>query len=110
MRQFMNQTFDTIQIEARNVSVFCAAVTSEGEIVGALAWKKLRDRAYISCGTIVYPKRYRKGGIGIRMWSTLISHVKPKRMIVTTVSRGGKALVEKLKKKHPRLDIVHRLS
>lgn len=46
-------------------------------------------------------KSYRKKGLALSMWDVAMKRFKPKRVDVVTVSRGGKVLVERVKRGNP---------
>lgn len=75
----------------------------DGRVVGALRWDRMPGRGMRAGGTWVAPEK-RGSGLARSLWQRAL---RGKRLVeVTTISRGGRRLVESLKEHYPRTSWV----
>lgn len=74
--------------------------TEKGKLVAFFRYDKYRYRGIFACGTWV-DKKYQGRGLATKMWGLVLEKRKVKRVSVTAVSRGGKALAKSLRINHP---------
>jgi predicted GNAT family acetyltransferase len=74
----------------------------DGKSVGLFVYR-LGDNYLKANGTEVLPE-YQQQGIALALWNATIKKHKPKGVVVSTVSKAGENLVNKLKGLYPELD------
>ena len=78
------------------------AYTSKGEVIGV--WRYSRDRTTIrSMETFVRPK-FRKRGVALKLWRTVLQRERPSRVKVTVASNKGYSLVVSAQKRFKEIE------
>lgn len=73
------------------------------KIIGAFGFSFYRRSAMLSAGGTWVSKKYRRKGIGSKLWTFAIKKMKPKKIDVMVASNQGMTLVNSMKEDFPKI-------
>lgn len=78
------------------------AAYHKGKVIGVFKYRDGYPGVLEACGTAV-AKKFRGKGIAEKLWNAALRKMQPKTVWVTVVSDSGFHLIEKLKKRWPKI-------